>query len=174
MPGSTHDWGPAGGGGATANLSGVYGFRDEGGSVLYLGRAATLRRRVRSYRTEQGDRPWLARMVPCVTRVEVAACDSTHEAAWLEGNLLERRRPGWNRAVGGNEVPVAIRVDNGEGAQESASSTSRRRPTAPATSVRTSAAAVAIIASSTVTTDDPGGVPCNWRKGGPFSLADLV
>ena len=91
---------------------GVYRFRNEGGSVLYIGRAADLRRRVRSYWAEQGDRPWLARMVPRVTRVEVAVCDSTHEAAWLERNLLERRQPRWNRAVGGNEVPVAIRVDN--------------------------------------------------------------
>ena len=91
---------------------GVYGFRDEGGSVLYIGRAADLRRRLRSYRTEQGDRPWLARMVSRVTRVEVAVCDSTHEAAWLERNLLERRRPRWNKAAGGKELPVAIRVEN--------------------------------------------------------------
>lgn len=65
---------------------GVYRFRDEGGSVLYLGRAADLRRRVRSYWSERGDRPWLARMVPRITRVEVAVCDSTHEAAWLEAS----------------------------------------------------------------------------------------
>ena len=47
-----------------------------------------------------------------VTGVAVVVCDSTHEAAWLKRNLLERRRPPWNRAVGGNEVPVAIRVDD--------------------------------------------------------------
>ena len=46
-----------------------------------------------------------------MARVEAVSCDSVHEAAWLERNMLEGRRPPWNRALGGNEVPVAIRVD---------------------------------------------------------------
>jgi excinuclease UvrABC nuclease subunit len=53
--------------------------------------------------------------VPQIVAVEAVACDSAHEAAWLERNLLERSKPRWNRARGGAEVPVYIRVDRRPG-----------------------------------------------------------
>jgi excinuclease ABC subunit C len=90
---------------------GVYRFRDGRGHALYIGRAVNLRRRVRSYWGELGDRRHLARMVARVVRVEALACDSEHEAAWVERNLLETQRPHWNRMLGGLETPVFIRLD---------------------------------------------------------------
>jgi excinuclease ABC subunit C len=90
---------------------GVYRFRDERDRVLYVGRAADLRRRVASYWGSLGDRRHLARMMPRVARVEAVICDSEHEAAWLERNLHERALPYWNRARGGQEVPLFIRLD---------------------------------------------------------------
>ena len=90
---------------------GVYRFRDSRGRALYVGRAVNLRRRVTSYWGDLGDRPYLTRMVAQAERVEAVACDSEHEAAWLERNLLERAKPRWNRALGGLEVPVCIRLD---------------------------------------------------------------
>jgi excinuclease ABC subunit C len=89
---------------------GVYRFRG-GGRVLYLGRAADLRRRVMSYWGDLRDRPHLRRMVPRIEAIEAVPCDSEHEAAWLERNLLERAKPRWNRAIGGQEVPVRIHLD---------------------------------------------------------------
>ncbi len=50
-------------------------------------------------------------MVRRIARVEAIVCDSAHEAAWLERNLLEERMPRWNRTPGGQEVPVYIRLD---------------------------------------------------------------
>src|SRR5262245_16505638 len=50
-------------------------------------------------------------MVTRIARVEAVACDSEHEAAWLERNLLERELPYWNRTRGGQEVPVYICLD---------------------------------------------------------------
>ena len=90
---------------------GVYRFRDAGGRVLYVGRAGELRRRVSSYWGDLRDRRHLRRMVPRVARIEALVCDSVHEAAWAERNLLERSLPPWNRIVGGLEVPVSIRLD---------------------------------------------------------------
>jgi excinuclease ABC subunit C len=88
---------------------GVYRFRDAGGRVLYLGRAISLRRRVASYWGDLRDRRHLAPMVARIARLEAVACDSPHEAAWLERNLLRARRPPWNRAPdGGQEVEVWI------------------------------------------------------------------
>jgi excinuclease ABC subunit C len=92
---------------------GVYRFRDEAGKVLYIGRARNLRRRVRSYWVNLGDRPHLARMVRRIARVEGVWCDSEHEAAWLERNLLEHSKPRWNRTEGGAEVVGYIRLGDG-------------------------------------------------------------
>ena len=49
---------------------GVYRFRAEGGSTLYIGRATNLRSRVASYWGDLGDRQWLAPMVPQIVRIE--------------------------------------------------------------------------------------------------------
>lgn len=92
---------------------GVYRFRDDAGKVLYIGRARNLRRRVQSYWANLGDRPHLVRMVRRIARVEGVWCDSDHEAAWLERNLLEHSKPRWNRVEGGAEVVGYIRLDDG-------------------------------------------------------------
>jgi excinuclease ABC subunit C len=92
---------------------GVYRFRDAAGRVLYLGRATSLRSRVASYWGDLGGRAHLGRMMAMVGRVEAVACDSVHEAAWLERNLLQARKPPWNRAPsGGQEVEVWIRLSD--------------------------------------------------------------
>jgi excinuclease ABC subunit C len=90
---------------------GIYRFRDARARVLYLGRAVNLRRRVASYWGDLGSRGHLAPMVARIARVQALVCDSEHEAAWLERNLLEDRLPRWNRTAGGQEVPVYIRLD---------------------------------------------------------------
>jgi excinuclease ABC subunit C len=90
---------------------GVYRFRDQRSSVLYIGRASNLRRRVASYWGDLGSRGHLAPMVSRIAQVQALVCDSEHEAAWLERNLLERELPRWNRTPGGQEVPVYIRLD---------------------------------------------------------------
>jgi excinuclease ABC subunit C len=90
---------------------GVYRFRDERDRVLYLGRAVNLRRRVASYWGDLGSRGHLAPMVARIARVQALVCDSEHEAAWLERNLLEQGLPRWNRTPGGQEVPVYVRLD---------------------------------------------------------------
>jgi excinuclease ABC subunit C len=90
---------------------GVYRFRTARDRVLYIGRAGSLRRRVASYWGDLRDRRHLRRMVPQIERVEAVVCASAHEAAWFERNLLERRMASWNRAAGGAENPLWIRLD---------------------------------------------------------------
>ena len=89
----------------------MYRFSDAAGRVLYLGRAVSLRRRVVSYWGDLGDRGHLAPMVTRIARLEAVVCDSAHEAAWLERNLLPASLPPWNRAPsGGQEKEVWIRL----------------------------------------------------------------
>lgn len=92
---------------------GVYRFRDGDGRILYIGRATQLRSRVASYWSDLRDRPRLRRMVAQVSAVQAVLCESVHEAAWLEHNLLMRRKPRWNRARGGAESTVHIGLDTG-------------------------------------------------------------
>ncbi len=88
---------------------GVYRFRDERGRILYIGRAVHLRRRVASYWGGLRERRHLRRMIPRIARVEAVWCDSHHEAAWLERNLLEHSRPPWNRTEGvESELYIAV------------------------------------------------------------------
>lgn len=90
---------------------GVYRFRDARDNVLYIGRATALRSRVASYWSDLRERSHLAPMVARIVRIEAVTCDSLHEAAWLERNLLESALPPWNRTPGGQESPVYIRLD---------------------------------------------------------------
>ena len=89
---------------------GVYRFRDERDRTVYIGRASNLRRRVASYWGDLRGRPHLRRRVSRIARVEAVSCDSDHEAAWLERNLLEHARPPWNRTTG-VESTVYIGLD---------------------------------------------------------------
>src|SRR5215213_5132303 len=76
---------------------GVYLFRDERGSVLYVGKAKSLRPRVRSYFQARGrDRPTISQLPARVHDVEVIVTQSEVEALHLEQNLVKRYRPPFN------------------------------------------------------------------------------
>src|ERR671917_209944 len=77
---------------------GVYLFRDERGDVLYVGKAKSLRPRVRSYfQAGRGDnRASVPRMVPRIADLEVIVTSSEVEALHLEQNLVKRHRPPFN------------------------------------------------------------------------------
>jgi excinuclease ABC subunit C len=76
---------------------GVYIFRDASGQVLYIGKAKSLRSRVRSYFQQGGDgRMGIARMVERIADVEVIVTGTEVEALHLEQNLVKRHRPPFN------------------------------------------------------------------------------
>jgi excinuclease ABC subunit C len=76
---------------------GVYLFRDAGGDVLYIGKAKSLRPRVRSYfQAGSGTRSTLTQLPDRVADVEVIVTDTEVEALHLEQNLVKRHRPPFN------------------------------------------------------------------------------
>jgi excinuclease ABC subunit C len=75
---------------------GVYLFRDAGDDVLYVGKAKSLRSRVRTYFRGGDSRLGLDRMVDRVARVEVIVTQSEAEALHLEQNLIRRHKPPFN------------------------------------------------------------------------------
>ena len=76
--------------------SGVYLFRDEAGDVIYVGKAKSLRSRVRSYFQRGDTRVGAARLAERVTDVEVIVTRTEAEALHLEQNLVKRHRPPFN------------------------------------------------------------------------------
>jgi excinuclease ABC subunit C len=75
---------------------GVYLFRDEKDAVLYVGKAKSLRPRVRSYFRGGETRQGLDRMAGRVERIEVIVTRNETEAMHLEQNLIKRHRPPFN------------------------------------------------------------------------------
>jgi excinuclease ABC subunit C len=76
---------------------GVYLFRDADGDVLYIGKAKTLRSRVRSYfQAGQDGRAQIQLLPGRVASIEVIVTGSEVEALHLEQNLVKRHRPPFN------------------------------------------------------------------------------
>ena len=76
---------------------GVYLFRGERDEVLYIGKAKSLRPRVRSYFQAGGEsRTTIAQLPERVADVEVIVTDTEVEALHLEQNLVKRHRPPFN------------------------------------------------------------------------------
>jgi excinuclease ABC subunit C len=75
---------------------GVYLFRGRDDAVLYVGKAKSLRARVRSYFRGGDARMGLERMLERVWRIEVIVTQSEAEALHLEQNLIKRHRPPFN------------------------------------------------------------------------------
>ena len=78
---------------------GVYLFTDRTGAVLYVGKATSLKSRVRSYFS--GDiaekrSAWIARMIEKIRDIEVRETDSVLEAVLLEPQLIKRYQPPFN------------------------------------------------------------------------------
>jgi excinuclease ABC subunit C len=76
---------------------GVYLFRDGAGKLLYVGKAKSLRPRVRSYFQQSGDlRSSIGGMISRIADLEVIVTGNEVEALHLEQNLVKRHRPPFN------------------------------------------------------------------------------
>lgn len=77
--------------------AGCYIYRDESGGVLYVGKAKSLRSRVRNYfQPSTKHSPRIARMVSKIRDIEWMVVDSELEALVLECNLIKTHRPPYN------------------------------------------------------------------------------
>lgn len=76
---------------------GVYLFKDEQGEILYIGKAKSLRSRVRSYFTSSHDQSLKTReLVRHIRDVDTMVVGSEAEALLLEANLIKTHRPRFN------------------------------------------------------------------------------
>jgi excinuclease ABC subunit C len=75
---------------------GVYVWSNTAGDVLYVGKARSLRDRVRSYLGAHGLSPRHDALLDEIGRLEVIVTDSVMEALALENNLIKQRMPRYN------------------------------------------------------------------------------
>jgi excinuclease ABC subunit C len=79
---------------------GVYLMRDARGEVVYVGKAQSLRHRVRSYWQKAASGPLeghrIRAVIDRIADVEYTITDSVSEALLLEANLIKRYRPRFN------------------------------------------------------------------------------
>ncbi len=87
--------------GALPDQPGVYQFFDAKGDVVYIGKALSLKARVRSYWNQSSwpERPKLAVMMPKVVKLEIIVTHSEKEALLLEATLIRQHMPRYNVAL---------------------------------------------------------------------------
>jgi excinuclease ABC subunit C len=79
------------------NSPGVYLFKNEQGEIIYIGKAAVLADRVRSYFQKGADHnPKTSLLVGQITDIETMVTRSELEALILESNLVKRHKPRFN------------------------------------------------------------------------------
>ncbi|MFC2012675.1 excinuclease ABC subunit UvrC [Chloroflexota bacterium] len=94
---------------------GVYLMKDTEGNILYIGKAASLYNRVRSYfSTRQKLTPKLQRLVARVSELDFFVTGSEQEALILELNLIKRHHPRYNVSLKDDKTFPYLRIDINE------------------------------------------------------------
>lgn len=93
---------------------GVYLFKSETGTVLYVGKAQSLRSRVRQYVTGGDGRIRIPALVRRATAVDVLVTGNVKEALLLENELIKQHRPPFNVRLRDDKQYLALRIDERE------------------------------------------------------------
>ena len=96
---------------------GVYLMKDARGTVIYVGKAQSLRNRVRSYWQKQtggGESQLIRSVIDKIVDVEYTMTDSVSEALLLEINLVKRYRPRYNVRLKDDKSYPFIKITMGE------------------------------------------------------------
>lgn len=75
---------------------GVYRFFDENGTILYVGKAKRLKRRVSSYFNKEHDSSKVRMLVTKIRDIQTTVVDSEWEALLLENSMIKEFKPRYN------------------------------------------------------------------------------
>ena len=99
---------------ALPNRPGVYIMRDGEGEVIYVGKAANLRSRIRSYfGSPHSFEPKVRRLVEQIADFEFIVTDSAQEALILEATLIKRHQPFFNVRLKDDKHYPYLKIDLG-------------------------------------------------------------
>jgi excinuclease ABC subunit C len=74
---------------------GIYFFKDKGGEVIYIGKARSLKERVKSYFLPTSDAK-IKKILSETEDIDFILTDSAKEAAFLENNFIRQHQPKFN------------------------------------------------------------------------------
>jgi excinuclease ABC subunit C len=91
---------------------GVYLFKDSQGKVIYVGKAASLRHRVRAYFSPSTNlSPKLQRLAASISDFESIFTDSEQQALILECTLIKQYRPRYNVSLKDDKTFPYLKID---------------------------------------------------------------
>jgi len=90
---------------------GVYLFKSEDGAVLYVGKAQSLRSRVRQYVTGGDGRVRIPALMERAADVEVLVTPSVKDALLLENELIKQHKPVFNVRLRDDKQYLGLRLD---------------------------------------------------------------
>jgi excinuclease ABC subunit C len=93
---------------------GVYLFKSERGSVLYVGKAQNLRSRVKQYVGGGDGRIRIPRLLDRAADVDVVVTPNVKDALLLENELIKRHKPPFNVRLRDDKQYLALRLDSRE------------------------------------------------------------
>jgi excinuclease ABC subunit C len=93
---------------------GVYLYFNRAGETIYVGKARSLRDRVRSYLGAFGVNPKTDALLDEIARLEVIVTDSVVEALALENNLIKTRSPRYNILLRDDKNYPYLQLTTGE------------------------------------------------------------
>jgi excinuclease ABC subunit C len=92
---------------------GCYLMKDRGGVVVYVGKASSLRSRVRSYfgAPRADERAFVALLDELLGTIEVIVTRSEKEAVLLENELIKKHRPRFNVVLRDDKTFIVLKLD---------------------------------------------------------------
>lgn len=91
---------------------GVYLMHDASGEIIYIGKARSLRQRVRSYFNQSGDsRYHIKFLMAKVVDIEILLTDTEKEALLLENTLIKQHHPRYNLSLKDDKTYFSLRID---------------------------------------------------------------
>jgi excinuclease ABC subunit C len=91
---------------------GVYLMRDLAGEIIYVGKARSLRQRVRSYFNPSGDSRYHVKFLMAkVADIDVVLTDTEKEALLLENTLIKQHHPRYNLNLKDDKTYFSLRID---------------------------------------------------------------
>jgi len=90
---------------------GVYVMRDRRGEVVYVGKARSLRNRVRQYFSGHDTRVFVPFLAKLIGDIETVVVGNDKEALLLENNLIKEHRPRFNVKLRDDSNYLVLRLD---------------------------------------------------------------
>ena len=93
------------------NKPGVYVMRDKKDTIIYVGKAISLKNRVRQYFRKNNKTARIEKMVSLIDHFEYIVVDNEAEALILECNLIKKNRPKFNVLLKDDKTYPYIKID---------------------------------------------------------------